>query len=220
MTKEISSIIDYPIDKNGHLVTRRSGLTRMKPKLDAPPAGQPGSVDWTMVNLFGSRSEAINMIESLVAGQGENADEKWIRFILLYRQWEIQFKNEELDDPPTLNQVCHALNFDAGIFLQELQMGLQSLMANLARSKASMAVPDIMEAAIRRAKLDEADIKERELPLRIAGIIDQGGGVNVQINNQQNTAILNKGDKDRQRAPLLQFSEIVEAIDDEVRKDG
>src|SRR5688572_13230354 len=95
-TELIAEILDYPLDNEGNLVTRRSGLAKMKPRLNAPPATQPGSVDWTMVAMFGSRQKAIEMIESLVAGQGENADERWVRVVLLYKQWQIQFSKGEL----------------------------------------------------------------------------------------------------------------------------
>lgn len=213
MKEELSPIIDYPINSNGQLVTRRGDLARLKPKLDAPPPGQPGSVDWTMTHLFGSPESAIQMIESLVAGQGGNADDKWLRFILLYRKWELEGLH------PTLNQVCHSLDFEASVFLRELQGGIQQMMKGVATLKAALAVPEVMDMVVERAKKEEADVKERELALRIGGVLDERGGVNVQINNTQQSVILNKGDKDRQKAPLLQFRDTVEAIDDEVRRE-
>lgn len=219
MESPISEVIDYPIDSEGKLVTRRSGLTRMKPRLDAPPPGQPGSVDWTMTTLFGSTSRAVNMIESLVAGQGENADEKWVRFVLLYRQWEIQYNRGELPAPPTLNQVCHSLNFDTGVFIRELQGGMQQLMRGLAQMKTQLAVPDVIDNLTTRASTPEADIKDVELTLKIAGVIEEKNGLNVQINNSNQVAMLNKGERDKLKTPLLQFSDTVMDIDDEVRKE-
>lgn len=213
----VSEIIDYPVDKDGHIVTRRGGLSRMKPRLSAAPAGQPGSVDWTMVQMFGTREKSIQMIESLVSGQGEDADEKWVRFILLYREWELQWKRGELEEPPTLNQVAHSLNFPADQFISELQVGVQNLMRSLGRMKAAMVVPQVIENVNFRAQRPDADTKDIELHLRLSGVLDDKGGVSVNINNTNQNAVVLKRDKDRLRTPLLQFSDTVEAIDEEAR---
>src|SRR5262245_13798865 len=210
-TKEtISEILDYPVNSEGTLVTRRGGLSRMKPKLNAPPPGQIGSVDWTMAHLFGSREKALEIIESLVAGQGDNADEKWVRFLLLYKQWEIQFNRGELIERPNFNQVCHSLNFDAGQFIGELQNGMKYLFTKLGALKATLAIPAIVDKVVEVAESDEGDVKDRELALKLAGMIDDKSGVNVQINNSNQVAVLNKGEKDRMKSPLLQFSDTVE----------
>jgi hypothetical protein len=213
-------IIDYPINGEGKLVTRRGQITRLKPKLDAPPASQPGSVDWTLNMIFGSSHRALQMIESLVAGQGDNADERWVQFILVYKKWQIEFDRGDLDKSPTFNQVCHTLNLPTEQFLRDLQMGVQNVMTKVAHLKASLAVPEVMDMVIERAKAEDADVKERELHLKIAGVIDEKGGVNVNINNSNQVAVLNKGEKDKMKTPLLQFSQTVTEIDDEVRRDG
>lgn len=215
----ISEIIDYPIDTNGDIVTRRKGLGLIKPRLNAPPPDQPGSVDWTMTHLFGSTSKAIEMIESLVAGQGENADAKWVKFVILYRQWEIEHKRGELVDKPTLNQVCYSLDFDATQFVRELQVGVMTLMKSMGQFKMAMASQDVLQNLKEKAINPEADVKEIELALKIGGIIDEKGGPNIQINNSNNQATLLKGEKDRMKSPLLQFRETVVEIDDEVRRE-
>lgn len=220
-TTTISEILDYPLDKEGNLVTRRTGLARMKPRLNAPPETQPGSVDWTMTAMFGSRQKAVEMIESLVAGQGENADEKWVRVVLLYKQWQIQFAKGELDNPPTLNQVCYSLDFDATTFIRELQNGVMFLMRSLGHMKMALSSPQILQNLADKAVNPEGDIKAIELALKIGGIIESGPGVAVQINNtntnQQATVL--KSDKEKQKSPLLQFQSTVTEIDNEVRKD-
>lgn len=213
----ISNIIKYPVDENGAIVTRRGGLTRMKPKLGAPPSNQPGSVHWTMLHLFGETEKAIQMIESLVAGQGDNADEKWIRFVLLYRQWEQQYRRGELLETPNFNQVCHSLDFEATSFISQLQSGIQSLMKGMAQMKASLASPMVVQNLIDKATSEEADVKEIELALKVGGIVDEKGGVNINVNQQ--TAVMLKGEKDKQKSPLLQFSDTVTEIDNEVRKE-
>lgn len=217
----ISEILDYPIDSKGDLVTRRSGLARMKPKLNAPPATQPGSVDWTMTAMFGSRQKAVEMIESLVAGQGENADEKWVRVVLLYKQWQIQFSKGEIMEPPTLNQVVHALNFDAQTFVRELQNGVMTLMKSLGHMKMALASPQILENLKEKAVNPEADVKTVELALKIGGIVESGGGMNVNINNSntQQSAVVLKSDREKLKSPLLQFNPTVNEIDVEVRKE-
>jgi hypothetical protein len=214
----ISDIIEYPVNAKGALVTRRGGLSKMKPHLNAPPPNQIGSVHWTMCHLFGSAEKAVEIIESLVSGQGENADEKWVRFVLLYRKWEMEHKRGEIVDPPTLNQVCQSLNFDAKDFLGELQMGIRTLFTKIGAIKATMAIPAIVDKVIEVAESDEGDKGDRELALKLAGMIEDKSGLNVQINNQQNNVML-KGERERMKTPLLQFSDTVEVIDAEVRKD-
>lgn len=217
----ISEIIQYPLKPNGDIVMQRPGLARMKPRLNAPPSTQPGSVDWTMMTLFGTKRDAIAMIESLVAGQGDNADEKWVRFILLYRQWEIDFSKGKLDEPPTFNQVCHSLDFDATIFIRELQQGVQSFMKSMGHMKMALASPLILENLKTKATSDEADVKVMELALKVGGIIESGPGMAVQINNNntQQTAVLLKGEREKLKSPLLQFSDVVIEIDEEVRRE-
>lgn len=206
-----SEFINYPVDAKGALVTRRPGLSRMKPKLDAPPANQPGSVDWTMTTLFGSRAKALAMVESLVAGQGENADEKWVRFCLLYRKWEQEGLN------PTFNQVCHSLDFDASIFVSELQTGLQNLMVGISKMKASMMAPNVINNLNMKAVDPDASDRVIELQLKVAGVIEEKSGVNVNV-TQQN-AVLLKGEREKMKSPLRQFSATVTEIDNEVRKE-
>ena len=213
----ISEIIEYPVQRDGALVTRRGGLTRMKPKLGAPLANQPGSVHWTMLLLFGTTEKAIQMIESLVAGQGDNADEKWIRFVLLYRQWEGQHKKGELLEAPNFNQVCHSLGFDTSTFIAQLQTGIQSMMTSLSKMKAALASPLIVQNLIDRATSDEGDIKEIELALKVGGVVEEKGGVNVNVNQQ--TAVMLKSEREKQKSPLLQFSQTVDEIDNESRKE-
>lgn len=220
-TESIAEILDYPMDSEGNLVTRRGGLARMKPKLNAPPATQPGSVDWTMTAMFGSRQKAVEMIESLVAGQGENADEKWVRVVLLYKQWQIQFSKGEIVEPPTLNQVCHALNFDATTFVRELQNGVMTLMRSMGQMKMALASPGILQNLAEKAQDVEADTKTIELALKVGGIVETGGGMQVQINNSNTNQIANvlKSDKEKLKSPLLQFHNTVSEIDSEVRKE-
>lgn len=212
-----NDIINYPINENGDLVTRRSGLTRMKPRLDAPPANQPGSVDWSMTMLFGSRETAVKMIESLVAGQGENADEKWVRFVLLYKQWTIQHEKGELEEAPTFNQVCHSLDFDTKTFISELQTSVQSLMKLMAQTKAALHAPQVVSNLILMATDPMADVKSIELALKLGGVMEDKAGMNVQINNTNQNAVILKGDKEKLKSPLRQFSQTVKNIDDAAR---
>lgn len=206
-------IIDYPINDEGKLVTRRAAITKLKPRLDAPPPGQPGSVDWTMTMMFRSTTHALQMIESLVAGQGDNADEKWVRFILTYKKWQLEGLQ------PTFNEVCHALNFPAEEFIRDLQVGIQSVMTKVAHLKASLKVPEVMDNVVNRAIDPKADTKDIELHLKIAGVLDEKSGVNVNINNTNQVAVMNKGERDRLKTPLLQFSGTLTEIDDEVRNE-
>ena len=200
------------------LVTRRGSLSRLRPKLDAPPATQPGSVDWVVNKMFGSTEEGVRYIESLVAGQGEQANERWIRFCLLYREWEAKHREGKLPARPTLNQVCHSLNFDARDFIGELQSGVQSLMAKVGRMKASLAVPQMVDVVVNRVLSGKGSTADNELGLKLGGMVDEKGAVqvNVQQNNINNNTL--QRDKERMRNPLLQFSETVEEIDNAARE--
>jgi hypothetical protein len=174
-----------------------------------------------MTAMFGSRQKAIEMIESLVAGQGENADERWVRVVLLYKQWQIQFSKGELDSPPTLNQVCYSLNFDAMTFVRELQQGIMFLMKSMSAMKAALKAPQVVDNLLDKATSSEADVKEIELALKIGGVVESGPGMAVQINNtntNQNATVL-KSDREKLKSPLLQFHGTVTEIDEEVRKE-
>lgn len=219
MTQE--PIIDYPKNESGSgskLVLRDARLARLRPKLDAPPATQPGSVDWTVTRMFGSVDDGVRYIESLVAGQGDQAHDRWVNFCLLYREWEAKFHDGLLPTKPTLNQVCHSLDFDARQFLGELQVGMQSVMVKMGAIRAAMAIPEVVNKSIEVALSDEGDTKDRELALRLGGMIQDKTGVqvNVQQNNTNNNVL--KSDRDRMKNPLLQFSQTVEAIDNDARE--
>jgi len=174
-----------------------------------------------MTALFGSRQKAVEMIESLVAGQGENADERWIRVVLLYKQWQIKFSKGELADPPTLNQVCHSLDFDTTTFIRELQQGVMFLMRNISQMKMALATPAVVDNLAGKATDPEADVRAIELALKVGGVIETGGGMQVQITNTNNnqTALLLKSEKEKLKSPLLQFQPTVTEIDGEVRKE-
>lgn len=215
----ISKILDYPVDGEGKLVTRRAGLSRMKPRLNAPPATQPGSVHWTMMILFGDDTRAIEMIESLVAGQGNQADEKWVQFCLLYRKWQQDYKSGELVETPNFNQVCHSLDFDAKDFISQLQVGIQGMMKTIAHTKLALSTPRVINNLIDKASSDEADAKIIELHLKTAGITESSGGINVNVNQHNTSVVMTKGEKELMKTPLRQFSSTLDDIDEEVRKD-
>jgi hypothetical protein len=211
----------FQVNESGRgaaLVLRRPGLANIKPRLDAPPPTQPGSADFFIAQVFGSRDRGLEFVESLIAGQAENADPKWVNVILLYREWEARHKLGRMKDPPTLNLVCHSLNFDTPTFIRELQTGMLAYVKSQAVLTAVAASPEVIKNLNSKAKDKKADTKTIELQLRVAGVIDERGAP-VQVNvNQQQAVVMNKGDKDKQRAPLLQFIETVEIIDAEVRR--
>lgn len=209
----ISEIIDYPVDESGKLVTRRSDLSRMKPRLPAPAATTPGSVHWTMLMLFGDEKKAIEMIESLVAGQGNQADEKWVRFCLLYRKWE----QEGLK--PNFNQVCYSLEFDAKEFITELQGGIQAMMRTIAHTKLALSTPRVINNLIDKATDPEAELKAIELHLKTSGVLETSSGVNVNVLQQNNNTVLTKGEREMLKTPLRQFSDTVKDIDAKVREE-
>ena len=213
LTTPISEIIDYPVDESGKLVTRRNGLSRMKPRLNAPAATQPGSVHWTMLMLFGEERKAIEMIESLVAGQGNQAEEKWVEFCLLYRKWQL----EGLE--PNFNQVCHSLDFDAKDFIGQLQVGIQSMMKTIAHTKLALSTPRVINNLIDKATNPDADTKTIELHLKTSGVLESSGGVNVNVLQQNNNTVMTKSEKEMLKTPLRQFSDTLKDIDATVREE-
>jgi len=210
----------FQVNESGRgaaLVLRWPGLANIKPRLDAPPPTQPGSTDFWVTQVFGSREKGLEYIESLVAGQAENADQKWVKLILLYREWETRHKQGRLQEPPTLNMVCHSLNFDTPTFIRELQSGLVAYIKSQAIMKAIAESPKVIDNLNRKAKDKKADVRTIELQLRVAGVIDEKGAP-VQVNVNQQQAIIGVKDKDKLRTPLLQFSDTVQIIDEEVRR--
>jgi hypothetical protein len=115
--------------------------------------------------------------------------------------------------------VAFALEMDVKEFLTGMQREIQSVMASVGHLKAAMKVPQVVDKVVEVALSDEGDTKDRELALRLGGAIDEKGSP-IQINVNQQTAVVLKGDKDRMKAPLLQFSETVEEIDEEVRSNN
>jgi hypothetical protein len=210
----------FQVNESGRgsaLVLRWPGLGHIKPRLDAPPPTQPGSTDFWVTQVFGSCEKGLEYIESLVAGQAENADEKWVKLILLFREWQARHKQGRLEHPPTLNMVCHSLNFDTPTFIRELQTGLLAYVKSQAVMSAVAASPEVVKNLNNKAKSKKADTKTIELQLRVAGVIDdKGAGVQVNVNQQQ--AVIGVKDKDKLRTPLLQFSDTVQIIDEEVRR--
>lgn len=215
---KISDILEYPLNKKGNIISKRNGLISKRPRLDAPPPNHPGSVDWMAIQAFGSREEAIRRAESMVAGLGEEADDKWVRLVILYRQWEIMYRRGELHEPPNLNQVCQSLDMSAAVFIKGLRSEIQPMMAEIAKIQAAAALPEVMNKVIDKATSDKADTKDHEMFLKLSGVIaEKGGGLTVNVTQQQ--AMLAAKERDKLLAPLLQFSGTVEEIDDEARKE-
>ena len=63
------------------------------------------------------------------------------------------------------------------------------------------------------AREPETGGKDREMLLKIAGVLQDKGGVNVNVNQQVGVKV----GKDELLAPLRQFSGVAEEIDNEVR---
>src|SRR5262245_53518510 len=84
--------IDWAENPLGYQLTRSGQLLKGEdlgkcgpPKVKVLPPNHPGSIDWILQQLFGDRSTAIKMIESIAAS---DEDSEWIKFCYLYRDWE------------------------------------------------------------------------------------------------------------------------------------
>lgn len=210
----IGSDLRYPTRTNGSLVTRRSGKPQ-PPSLTAPTPEQPGSIDWGASLLFGGSAQLISMLESIVAGQGDTAERRWIDFCIRYREWERQYLGGKLLIPPTLNQVCHSFKIRHEDFWLFLSASVQSLYSKLGQLKASLVSSQVIEFSISAAADLEKGGKDRELLLKLAGLLSDKSGVQVNVNQQVSMPTL--GDRTRLSTPLLQFSDALRAIDDDAR---
>lgn len=188
------------------------GLTGKLPAiaLEAPPPETPGSVAWVAEAVFGGQRQFEDMLTSIVVGQGAKGDPKWRQLVSLV------IKLRETSGDYNLNQLCQTLEIPGKDLLQFVGAGVQEVQKVMATVKASLAAPQVIDSAILASMDPEKGKGDREMLLKIAGVIEPSGP-GVSINMQQNVGI--KVGKEELLAPLRQFQGVAEEIDNSVRGD-
>jgi hypothetical protein len=204
--------LDYPTAPDGSLLARgqRGGVPDLPAR--APSAQQPGSVHWAAMLIFGTAERFVQTLESIVAGQGQLAEADWQRACVLYREWQRRYRLGIIKREPTLNDVAYVLKLDTETFFGRISIAMQGLFSKVAALKAIAAAPELVDLTLDAARDLEKGGKDRELALRIAGVIADKPGLAVNVGVQVNNQITNKGP-----APLAQFRETVEELDSAVR---
>jgi hypothetical protein len=208
------SPLKYPRSEDGKVILRPVGLKNKLTKAHLPqiPASQVGGVDWTFTNMFGSVEEGVRMVESLVAGQGAKAEQKWILFLLAYRN-----KQEEAlalgREAPSLNSICALLEIEAPEFLGTIVQGIKRLSVALGQVKVAQAIGEVIESSLEAARDPEKGSKDREMLLKMGGMLEDKAGVSVSVNQQ--VGIQFKGED--LKAPLRQFKKEIEELDNIAR---
>ena len=203
----------YDIAPDGHLIGSR-GKERGLPS-NAPGPGAIGTVDWAAKQLFESREAVVQMAESLI-GASEEGEGKWLEFCRQYREWERLWEKGLIEREPTLNDVCAVLRIPHQEFFGWLASGIATMMQSVGRLKASLAGPRVVDLALAAAADPANGTKDREMLLKMAGLLESGKG--VQVNVTQQNAFVGARDKERAKSPLLQFSQTITEIDEMARE--
>lgn len=188
------------------LTPRWNGQLPSVPLLTLEPS-TPGSVAWTAEVAFGGKAEFVKMLQLMVVGGGRTVEQRWRDAVSLQLRWDREGTEWNL------NQLCAALDIGHGEMLAFVGQGVTAMNRHLAGLKAAQAAPDVIESAIMASRDMEKGGKDREMLLKIAGVIEPSGP-GVVINNSNQVAVVNK---EQLRTPLLKFREVQAEIDGAVR---
>lgn len=196
--------------ESNELVPR--GLTGKLPALvlEAPPPETPGSVAWVAEAVFGGQRQFEDMLTSIVVGQGAKGELRWRRLVSTI------LKLRETNQEYNLNQLCLTLDVSARDLMAFVGAGVKEVQAGIAVLRASLMAPEIIQYSLIASRDPEKGKGDREMLLKIAGVIEPSGpGVSVNVNQQ----VSMKVGKEELLAPLRQFQGVAEAIDNSVRGD-
>lgn len=203
----------YNLNDNGRILD--SGMTGvLTPSKRALPADAVGSLDWQMIRLFGSREQALDMLEAFLYDR--ESDPLIYQFCAVYRQWEKDYQEGKLDEAPNLNQVAFRLKLDTNTVFDLVTEGTKRLAGRMSTVRASQLSPQIIEAAGQFA-LNPDGYKDRELILKVSGVIQDQKGIALNVNQQVGVKVetnikIPEGVSQR-------FVEVSKEIDDKVRED-
>ena len=171
--------------------------------LDAPPPETPGSVAWVAEAVFGGQRQFEDMLQSIVVGQGAQGDHRWRELMSVI----LRLRDSGTDY--NLNQLCSTLGLSASELLSFVGQGVQEVQKGIAAMKASLKAPEVIDWALVAAQDPENGTKDRQMLLTIAGVLQDKGGVNVNVNQQ----VAMKVGKEELLAPLRQFNGVATEID-------
>lgn len=106
------------------------------------------------------------------------------------------------------------MGVQASELLSFIGQGVQEVQKGIAVMKASLKAPEVIDWAVAAAQDPENGTKDRQMLLTIAGVLQDKGGVNVNVNQQVGVKI----GKEELLAPLRQFQNVAEQIDNSVRE--
>lgn len=175
--------------------------------LDAPPPETPGSVAWVAEAVFGGQRQFEDMLQSIVVGQGAQGDHRWRELMSVI----LRLRDSGTDY--NLNQLCSTLGLSASELLSFVGQGVQEVQKGIAAMKASLKAPEVIDWALMAAQDPENGTKDRQMLLTIAGVLQDKGGVNVNVNQQVGVKI----GKEELLAPLRQFNGVATEIDSALR---
>ena len=175
--------------------------------LDAPPPETPGSVAWVAEAVFGGQRQFEDMLQSIVVGQGAQGDYRWRELMSVI----LRLRDSGTDY--NLNQLCSTLGLSASELLSFVGQGVQEVQKGIAAMKASLKAPEVIDWALVAAMDPENGTKDRQMLLTIAGVLQDKGGVNVNVNQQVGVKI----GKEELLAPLRQFNGVATEIDSALR---
>lgn len=168
----------------------------------------PGSVEWTANSVFGGRLEFKKLLQQLVVSAGSEGDQRWRDLVSL------DIRLTEAGESPDLNQLCATAGVDGRELLAFVGKGVQQMYAGLARLKAVLHAPQIVDLARLAAEDLEKGRGDREMLLKIAGVIEPSGG--ITINNTAN-AVAQASVKEELRNPFRRFRDVASEVDEAVR---
>lgn len=175
--------------------------------LEAPPPETPGSVAWVAEAVFGGQRQFEDMLQSIVVGQGAQGDHRWRELMSVI----LRLRDSGTDY--NLNQLCSTLGLSASELLSFVGQGVQEVQKGIAVMKASLKAPEVIDWAVAAAQDPENGTKDRQMLLTIAGVLQDKGGVNVNVNQQVGVKI----GKEELLAPLRQFNGVATEIDSVLR---
>ena len=175
--------------------------------LDAPPPETPGSVAWVAEAVFGGQRQFEDMLQSIVVGQGAQGDHRWRELMSVI----LRLRDSGTDY--NLNQLCSTLGLSASELLSFVGQGVQEVQKGIAAMKASLKAPEVIDWALMAAQDPENGTKDRQMLLTIAGVLQDKGGVNVNVNQQVGVKV----GKEELLAPLRQFNGVATEIDSALR---
>ena len=175
--------------------------------LEASPPETPGSVAWVAEAVFGGQRQFEDMLQSIVIGQGAQGDHRWRELMSVI----LRFRDSGTDY--NLNQLCSTLGLSGSELLAFVGQGVQEVQKGIAVMKASLKAPEVIDWALMAAQDPESGTKDRQMLLTIAGVLQDKGGVNVNVNQQ----VAMKVGKEELLAPLRQFNGAATEIDSALR---